>query len=254
MTSPVPGPLAARELAALVERLRSAIRRRHFSAHTLRAYEAWVHRYVLFHDRRDPGHLGAAEVRQFLDHTTRRGRASPSTRNQALSALLFLYRDVLERDLAADRALLPRAKLSSRVPLVLARSEIEAILQRLHGPCRLVVAVLYGSGLRVSECSTARSRRRLRPRRIIVRRQGGKDPVTPSEPPYPVSTSAASAGIRPPRPGRRFRSVTWRRHRSPPAHQPRVAMAMGFSGRNGSPRPGDGRAATDIPRRAHRPS
>ncbi len=180
MTSSAPGPLAAPELAALVERLRSAIRRRHFSAHTLRAYEAWVRRYVLFHDRRDPGHLGAAEVRQFLDHTTRRGRASPSTRNQALNALLFLYRDVLERDLAADRALLPRAKPSSHVPLVLATSEVEAILQRLHGPCRLVVAVLYGSGLRVSECCRLRVRDVDFARgQIIVRDgKGGKDRVT----------------------------------------------------------------------------
>jgi integron integrase len=153
-----PRTLGPGELAALVERLHAAILRRCFSPHTLRAYEAWVHRYVLFHHHRDPGQLGAAQVRQFLDHTVPAGRVSPSTRNQALNALRFLYREVLERDLGVGLGPRLSAKPALRTPLVLARPEIEAILRQLRGPCRLLVAILYGSGLRLSECCHLRVR------------------------------------------------------------------------------------------------
>lgn len=139
------------ELEALVERLRAEIQRRHFSAHTLRAYEAWIRRFVLFHRRRDPRLLGVGEVRRFLDHATQRGQVGPSTRNQALHALVFLYRDVLGQDLGAAAAAALRARQTTRTPQVLARQEVEAILARLRGPYRLIVALLYGSGLRLSE-------------------------------------------------------------------------------------------------------
>jgi integron integrase len=144
-------------LAALLEQLRGVILRRHFSPHTLRAYEAWVRRFVSFHHHRDPLQLGVGEVRAFLDQTACRGRVSASTRNQALNALLFLYREVLDRDLAGLGPAL-RAKAATRTPLVLARPEIEAVLRQLRGQSRLIVAVLYGSGLRLSECCRLRVR------------------------------------------------------------------------------------------------
>jgi integron integrase len=142
--------LTAAELATLLERLRAAIQLRHFSPHTQRAYEAWTRRFVLFHRWRDPGALDVADVERFLDAATPAARTSPSTRNQALNAMVFLYREVLGRDhrAALRRA---RAKPSARVPLVLARSEVEAILRHLRHPYRLLVAVLYGSGLRLAE-------------------------------------------------------------------------------------------------------
>jgi integron integrase len=145
------------ELEVILEHLRTAIRQRHFSPHTLRAYEAWVRRFVLFHRRSDPRRLGLAEVRQFLDRVTQRDRVSASTRNQALHALVFLYRNVLEKDLGPAAHVL-RAKRATRSPLVLARPEIEGVLGRLRAPYRLIVAVLYGSGLRLSEACRLRVR------------------------------------------------------------------------------------------------
>ena len=158
-SSPPPPPraLGPQELAALVERLRLAIVRRRFSPHTLRAYEAWVRRFVSFHRQRNPQQLGVPDIRAFLDQAARRERVSASTRNQALNALLFLYREVLDHDFT-DLGPTLRAKAATRTPLVLARPEIEAILGQLRGQTRLIVAVLYGSGLRLSECCRLRVR------------------------------------------------------------------------------------------------
>jgi integron integrase len=148
--TPAARGLTPPELAALLGRLRAALQARHFSPHTQRAYEAWTRRFVLFHKRRDPGSLGAPDVGRFLDETTRADRASASTRNQALNAIVFLFHEVLGRDLRAALRY-ARVKPSARVPLVLARDEVEAVLRQLRPPHRLLVAVLYGSGLRLAE-------------------------------------------------------------------------------------------------------
>ena len=142
----------------LIEQLRAAILRRGFSANTLRAYEAWVRRFLLFHRGAVPGQLGASEATSFLDHTARAGRASAATRNQALSALTLLYRDVLGRELFGVAGAPLRSKPSRRVPLVLSPAEVEAILAQLRGPVRLVAALLYGAGLRLSEACRLRVR------------------------------------------------------------------------------------------------
>ena len=146
------------DAAQLVERLRAAILRRGFSTHTLRAYERWVRRFLLFHRSRRPEDLGAAEASRFLDHTAAAGRVSASTRNQALNALTLLYRDVLGRELLGAAGAPLRAKPSRRVPLVLSRAEVEAILARLSGPVRLIASLLYGAGLRLSEACRLRVR------------------------------------------------------------------------------------------------
>jgi integron integrase len=144
-------------VSALVERLRTAARTRHFSPHTERAYDAWSRRFILFHRRRDPVDLGVPEIRQFLGYLVETRRVSPSTQNQALNALLFLYREVLGRELGRLGPIL-RAKAAVRAPLVLSWQEVESILQHLRGTPRMMVALIYGSGLRLSECCRLRVR------------------------------------------------------------------------------------------------
>jgi integron integrase len=166
-------------LAGLMERLRLAAKTRRYSPHTERAYHAWSRRYVVFHRRRDPASLGAPEVRQFLEHLAGRGRVSASTLNQATSALVFFYREVVGRDLGDVSAVL-RAKPSSRTPLVLSSQEVEAVLRHLRGAPQLMAAIMYGSGLRLSECCRLRVRDVDLARQQLTVRQGKgqKDRVT----------------------------------------------------------------------------
>ena len=144
-------------VAALVARLHTAVRARHFSPHTERAYEAWTRRFIVFHRRRDPVELGVPEIRQFLGHLAEARQVSPSTQNQALNAVLFLYREVLGRDPGRVGPAL-RARGAARAPLVLSRQEVESVLQHLRGTARVMVALMYGSGLRLSECCRLRVR------------------------------------------------------------------------------------------------
>ena len=155
--APVPAPLgpAAQALAALIERVRLAIRTRHYSPRTEKAYVFWVRRLFVFHGRRDPREMGAPEVRSFLANLASRELVSASTQNQAFSALLFLYRDVVGRTLEGleDTA---RAKGPVRIPLVLTRQEVNATLAHLHGNPWLMGSLMYGVGLRVLECARLR--------------------------------------------------------------------------------------------------
>ena len=137
------------------ERLLSAVRRvvrtRHYSRRTEEAYTAWVRRYVHFHGTRHPAGLGEAHIEQFLSSLAMDARVAPSTQNQALAALLFLYRDVLRIPIAVPDQTV-RAKAQRRVPEVLSRSEAWAVLRELHGTPGVVGLLLYGSGLRLLEC------------------------------------------------------------------------------------------------------
>ncbi len=139
----------------LFDRVRLSIRARHYSRRTEKAYLAWIRRYVLFHDRRHPDRLGAAEVTGYLTHLASTRGVSASTQNQAFAALLFLYRDVLGRELIGLEAA-ARAKRPVRLPMVLAREEVQAVLRRLHGRCWLMCALMYGAGLRLLECCRLR--------------------------------------------------------------------------------------------------
>ncbi len=144
-TSPAPqGP------PRLLDRLRAAIGVRHYSIRSEEAYVAWVRRFILFHHKRHPLEMGAAEINEFLTHLAVAGHVSASTQNQAFSAILFLYQKVLEVDpgriAGVVRAVRPR-----RLPVVLTRPEVRAVLLRLEGTPRLVCGLLYGSGLRVLE-------------------------------------------------------------------------------------------------------
>ena len=125
----------------LLDQLREAIRLRHYSRRTEKAYVGWVRRFVLFHDKRHPKEMGKAEVSAFLSHLATEGRVSASTQNQALSALLFLYAQVLNQDIGW-LAELVRAKRPARVPVVLTQEEARAVLAQLEGTAHLMASLL----------------------------------------------------------------------------------------------------------------
>ena len=139
----------------LLDRVSAAIRVRHYSRRTEKAYKSWIRRFVLFHGKRHPGEMGAEEVTAFLSDLATRRKVAASTQNQALSALVFLYREVLGRDLPWLDDLV-RAKRPLRVPTVLDREEVSAVLARIHGTPWLVASLLYGSGLRLLEALSLR--------------------------------------------------------------------------------------------------
>src|SRR6266566_4608612 len=140
----------------LLGRLRAAVRARHYSPRTEESYVGWVKRFVVFHGLRHPDQLGEAEVRAFLEHLAERVRASASTQNQGVAALLFLYEAVLGRRLAVSPQGIVHAKELQRLPAVLSREEVRAVLAQLTGVPRLVGLLLYGSGLRLLECLSLR--------------------------------------------------------------------------------------------------
>ena len=163
----------------LLDRVREALRARHYSRRTEESYVAWIRRYIFFHDKRHPIELGAPEVTRFLTSLAVEGRVAASTQNQALSALLFLYREVLEVDLPWLDGIV-RGKRPEHLPVVLARDEVRALLQRLDGVPKLMAYVLYGAGLRVLECCRLRVQDvDLAANQIVVRAgKGNKDRVT----------------------------------------------------------------------------
>ena len=139
----------------LLTRVRSALRLRHYSRRTEQAYVRWIHHYIRFHAMRHPAELGSAEVSAFLTDLAVERRVSASTQNQALAALLFLYGEVLGTKVAwiAD---LVRAKQPRRMPVVLTRDEVRAVLGRMRGVPQLVARLLYGTGMRLLETLTLR--------------------------------------------------------------------------------------------------
>ena len=152
VTAPGPGPDSGpRPRPKLLELLRSALRSRHYSPSTEEAYCRWVKRFIFFHGVRHPDTMGAAEVNAFLSDIATHGHVSASTQNQALSALLFLYRHVLGVDLG-DLGDIARARMPYRLPVVLSREEVVAVLARMTGERWLMAALMYGTGLRLAEC------------------------------------------------------------------------------------------------------
>jgi integron integrase len=163
----------------LLGQVRAACRLRQLSRRTEQAYLSWIRRFVRFHRLRHPKEMGEAEVLAFLTDLTARGRVSHSTQMQALSALMFLYRDVLRRPLGPVRGLV-RASGPRRMPVVLTVAEVAGVLGRLRGDPWLVAMLLYGAGLRLMEALTLRVKDvDLARREILVRRgKGAKDRVT----------------------------------------------------------------------------
>ena len=135
----------------LLDRVRHAIRARHYSRRTEKAYIGWVKRYIFFHGKRHPAEMGAAEVSQFLTALAVDRQVAASTQNQAMNALVFLYRVVLEHDLPwLDDVV--RARRPRHVPVVFTRDEVRRVVAHLDGGPRLIALLLYGCGLRLLEC------------------------------------------------------------------------------------------------------
>ena len=163
----------------LLDQVRDVIRRKHFSIRTERTYCDWIRRFILYHGKRHPQEMAEPELTDFLTHLARDGQVAASTQNQALSALLFLYREVLKREIGWLENV-QRAKRPTRLPVVLTRAEARRVFLELDATNRLMAGLLYGSGLRLMECV------RLRVKdvdfgylRVTVREgKGGKDRVT----------------------------------------------------------------------------
>ena len=163
----------------LLDQVRTCLRVRHYSYRTEKAYAYWIKRFILFHHKRHPNEMGAPEVTAFLSHLAVDKSVAAATQNQALAALLFLYKIVLGQELPWLDGV-ERAKRPARVPVVFTRAETSAILSRLTGTKWLMAALLYGAGLRLSECLRLRVKDLdFGYRQVIVRDgKGGKDRFT----------------------------------------------------------------------------
>jgi len=163
----------------LIDVVRENIRLRHYSFRTEKAYVGWIRRFVRFCGRRHPRDLGATEITTFLTHLAVDLKVTASTQNQALQSLIFLYRVVLQMDLP-DLSKVVRASKPQRLPVVLTREEVQRVFAQLEGRAKLVVGLMYGSGLRLSEALSVRVKDLdLERRELMVRDgKGGKDRVT----------------------------------------------------------------------------
>jgi integron integrase len=163
----------------LLDQVRNLIRTKHYSLRTERAYVFWIKRYIYFHHKRHPAEMGKDEVERFLSCLASTEKVAASTQNQALAALLFLYKQVLNVDLPWMEGIV-RAKRPKRLPVVLTRDEVNRIFGQLDGTVGLFLRLLYGTGMRIHECVALRVTDVDFARREIVVRQGkgGKDRVT----------------------------------------------------------------------------
>lgn len=135
----------------LLHEVRSVLRTRHLSLRTEQAYVQWIRRFIIFHNKRHPLEMGESEIRQFISDLAVNAKISASTQTVALSALLFLYRDVLKKDLPYVSHI-ERAQRKGRLPVVLTRDEVSVVLRNLTGTHQLIASLLYGSGMRLMEC------------------------------------------------------------------------------------------------------
>lgn len=163
----------------LLEVARQSIRTKHYSIRTEEVYLAWMRRFIRFHKMRHPRDMGAVEVQQFLSHLAVDGDVAASTQNQALSAILYLYKEVLGTDLPWLNEV-TRAKKPKKMPVVLTRTEISSLMLQAEGEMGLLIRLLYGTGMRLLEACRLRVKDvDLERREIIVRDgKGAKDRVT----------------------------------------------------------------------------
>lgn len=163
----------------LLNRVRDKLRVKHYSLRTEMQYVQWIRRYILFHNKTHPQVMGVREVEAFLTHLAVEGRVAAATQNQALSALLFLYKEVLETDLPWLENVV-RAKVPRRLPVVLTRQEVQGILAQMQGVHGLMAKLLYGTGMRLMECVRLRVKDVDFSRCEIVVRdgKGAKDRIT----------------------------------------------------------------------------
>jgi integron integrase len=163
----------------LLDQVRDVIRLKHYSIRTEQTYVMWIRRFILFHKKRHPSEMGEQEISEFLTHLAVKRRVASSTQNQALNAIVFLYREVLKRDLGEIRDI-QWAKRPARLPVVFTRDEAKAVLDHMEGTKWLMASLLYGSGLRLMECLRLRVKDvDFTYQQITVRdAKGGQDRVT----------------------------------------------------------------------------
>jgi len=163
----------------LLDQVSDTLRLKHYSLRTEETYLEWVRRYILFHNKRHPKDMGAPEIQAFLIHLATELNLAASTQNQALSAILFLYREILHIEI--DPILLSSAKRPERLPTVLAHTEAMRVINQLTGTHKLMAQILYGSGLRLMECVRLRVKDIDFDYKAITVRdgKGEKDRVTP---------------------------------------------------------------------------
>lgn len=166
-------------MSKLIDQMHVALQARHYSTRTEKAYCLWAKRFIRYHGLRHPADMGEGEINAFLTHLAVDEKVIASTQTQALSAILFLYRSVLAREVG-ELTDLVRARKSRRLPVVLARDEVTAIIDQLDGDRRLAASLMYGSGFRLMECLRLRVLDlELARSEILVRDgKGGKDRVT----------------------------------------------------------------------------
>ena len=174
--SALPGPAPAPKL---LDRLRDHLRTRHYSIRTETAYVDWARRFILFHGKRHPQEMGAAEVEAFLTHLAVQRQVSASTQNQAKAAILYLYKQVLGVDLPWLEDVV-QAKTPRRLPVVLTATEVRTLLLHMQGTTGLIAQLLYGTGMRLLEALRLRVKDVEFARREIVIREGkgNKDRIT----------------------------------------------------------------------------
>src|SRR5437870_6886569 len=163
----------------LLDQVRDVVRRKHYSIRTEQAYVDWIKRFIIYHDKRHPAGMGEEDIAQFLTHLARDLNVAASTQNQALSALLFLYKEVLKQEIGWLEKV-ERARKPAKLPVVLTRTEVKQIFAHLHGTPKLMAGLLYGSGLRLMECVRLRIKDvDFALAQITVRdAKGGKDRIT----------------------------------------------------------------------------
>ena len=189
--SPFPGQKGKKKMSGSLSKVRCAhadvlkllvreIRRRNYSIRTEQAYEQWVCRFILFSGNSDPKVLGSSEVVAFLEHLAVDGNVSASTQNQALSALVFFFNQVLNQPLGALESF-ARAKRPKRLPVVLTRSEVTRLIGQMEGTFKLMAALLYGTGMRLMDCVRLRVQDiDFEYRQIVIRNSKGmKDRMAP---------------------------------------------------------------------------
>ncbi|MHB8779659.1 MAG: integron integrase [Anaerolineales bacterium] len=163
----------------LLEQVSDAIRIKHYSSRTEKTYLDWIRRYILFHNKRHPKDMGAEEIQAFIAHLATQKQLAASTQNQALSAVIFLYRYVLKIDITLPPDII-RAQRSETLPVVLTHQEAMSVINKMTGVSQLMTKLLYGSGLRLMECMRLRVKDiDFGNRQIIVRDgKGEKDRAT----------------------------------------------------------------------------
>jgi len=163
----------------LLDHVRDVLRVNHYSVRTEEAYVGWIRRYILYHNKKHPRDMGALEVELYLTHLAVGEKVSTNTQKQALNALVFLYRRVLQKPLGQFRDI-ERPKRPQRRPLVLSKDEVERILQVMSGTHQLIATLLFGTGMRLLECLRLRAKDvDLALNQIVVRDgKGWKDRVT----------------------------------------------------------------------------